>query len=88
MGGKVLEAAPGAPALEAPGAGLCRGPWRPLEAPASEAPRGLKNTGDSSVEAPGPLAGGPANPPAAGPSFSWKEQEDDLFEVGIEGVAL
>ena len=30
----------------------------------------------------------PANPPAAGPSFSWKEQEDDLFEVGIEGVAL
>ena len=22
------------------------------------------------------------------PSFSWKEQEDDLFEVGIEGVAL
>ena len=26
--------------------------------------------------------------PAAGPSFSLKEQEDDLFEVGIEGVAL
>ena len=29
----------------------------------------------------------PANLPAAG-SFSWKEQDDDLFEVGIEGVAL
>ena len=31
------------------------------------------------------VAGGP---PAAGPSFSLKEQDDDLFEVGIEGVAL
>ena len=94
-GWKLLEApsrpleAPGRP-LEAPG-----GPWRPLEAPGgpwrpleawqslSENPalcrswRPLRLLG-SWLEA----------PPAAGPSFSWKEQEDDLFEVGIEGVAL
>ena len=36
----------------------------------------------------GPWLEAPANPLAAGPSFSWKEQEDDLPEVGIEGVAL
>ena len=30
----------------------------------------------------------PANPPAAGPVFLLEGQEDDLFEVGIEGVAL
>ena len=38
-----------------------------------------------------PLEGSGASggdPPAPGPSFSLKEQEDDLFEVGIEGVAL
>ena len=64
----------GAPPLDAPG-----GAWRPLEA--LEAPGGPWRP----LEAPG-------GPPAAArlPSFYSfsKKREDDLFEVGIEGVAL
>ena len=48
----------------------------------------LALTGVEGIGPLGPWLKAPANPPAAGPSFSWKEQEDDLFEVGIEGVAL
>ena len=51
---------------------------RPLQAPGGPwRPRPLRP-----LEAPWRLEA------SAGPSFSWKEQEDDLFDVGIEGVAL
>ena len=79
------------------------GPWRPLEAPGGR-PWRPRPLGLWSSWRPGrwnrkllrrwrpgcwrPCRPAPANPPAAGPSFSWKEQEDDLFQVGIEGVAL
>ena len=66
------------------------GPWRPGCWRQALQP-GRRRTSHAGLEAsggPAPLAGGPCKPACDGPSFSWKEQEDDLFEVGIEGVAL
>ena len=79
--------------LEAPGG---RGPWS-LQAPGGPQSPPIwlltfKNSGGcwrlEVVEGLGSCLEAPANPPVAGASLCWKEQEDDLFEVGIEGVAL
>ena len=56
---------------------------RPLEAPGG--PGGPAGPEPVFVEGSGGPLSPSANPPASSP---WKEQEDDLFEVGIEGVAL
>ena len=60
--------------LEAPG-----GPWRP---PGGPGPGGPGPWTPPPHKPPNPWLKAPANPPVG------RSKEDDLFEVGIEGVAL